>query len=195
MRALRVLSKVVTFLLAPLLWAGYHFDLLNWLLPLLLLIFLTSHCLQLKLRDQSTVLPGRLYTWLFGLGALLCALSVLGKNLQLMLYYPVAVNLAFLSVFALSLRTPQSLVELIASRSGTEITPQVKSYTRKVTIAWCVFFILNGTVALTTVLYGDVDLWTLWNGALSYVCIGLMGAGEFLVRKQVQRKGAHESLS
>jgi len=60
-------------------------------------------------------------------------------------------------------------------------------YTRRVTQIWCLFFILNGTIATFTCLHGDMALWTLWNGLLSYLLIGLLMAGEWLVRQRIRR--------
>lgn len=189
MHFVNLLSKSITFLLAPLLWLGYYFDLLDWVIPLLLLAFLTAQWLQGKQQDRASPLQGYLLKFLFGLGALLCALSAAFKSLDLLLYYPVAVNAVFFAAFAVSLRAPQSIVELIAQRAGTTITPAVKSYTRKVTLAWCYFFVLNGSIALFTALKQDLNLWTLWNGCLSYICIGLMAAGEYLLRRIIQKRG------
>ncbi|STQ08598.1 Predicted membrane protein [Enterobacter cloacae] len=53
------------------------------------------------------------------------------------------------------------------------------------TKVWCGFFIGNGAVALFTVLYADLRLWTLWNGMLSYILMGTLMAGEWLVRQRV----------
>ncbi|MCR5537380.1 MAG: hypothetical protein K6F05_08250 [Succinivibrio sp.] len=187
MRFLHLAIKAFTFLFAPVLWLGYHYDQLSWVLPGLMLLFILAQWLQVKLKRQQPGLSGGLMALLFGLGALLCALSAAFKSLNLIMYYPVAVNLVFLLTFAISLRGGSSLVEGIARRAGTEITPEIRSYTRKVTQAWCCFFIVNGSIALFTALKGDLDLWTLWNGCLSYICIGLMAAGEYLIRRKLQR--------
>ena len=189
MQRLNLFTKLVTMLLAPILWAGYYLDLLDWVIPLLLLTFLLAQWIQVKRnKGGQPAVPGYLLSLLFGIGALLCALSAAFKSLNLLMYYPVAVNTIFLGAFAVSLRARQTVVEIIAQRTGAEITPQIKDYTRKVTIAWCCFFVVNGSIALYTALEGNIDLWTLWNGCLSYVCIGLMTAGEYLVRKRIQKR-------
>ncbi len=190
MRFFNLVLRSITFLLAPVLWLGYHYNQLNWVLPGLMLVFILAQWLQVKQKSRQPVISGGLMALLFGLGALLCALSAAFKSLNLVMYYPVAVNLVFLLTFAISLRGSSSLVEGIARRAGTEITPEIKSYTRKVTIAWCCFFVVNGSIALYTALRADLNLWTLWNGCLSYICIGLMAAGEYLIRKKLQQRGA-----
>lgn len=61
-------------------------------------------------------------------------------------------------------------------------------YTRRVTQIWCLFFIVNGSIALLTALYGDMALWTAWNGMIAYLLIGALMAGEWLVRRRVMKR-------
>jgi uncharacterized membrane protein len=51
-----------------------------------------------------------------------------------------------------------------------------------VTRAWCVFFVANGGIALWTALAASDATWALYNGAIAYVLIGAMLAGEWLLR-------------
>ena len=69
-----------------------------------------------------------------------------------------------------------------------ELDEQAIRYTRNVTVAWVVFFLLNAAISLWTALYGDLATWTLYNGFISYILIGLMFGGEFLLRQYVKRK-------
>ena len=50
------------------------------------------------------------------------------------------------------------------------------------------FFIVNGSIALLTALYGDMALWTAWNGMIAYLLIGALMAGEWLVRRRVMKR-------
>ena len=61
-------------------------------------------------------------------------------------------------------------------------------YTRRVTQIWCLFFIVNGSIAILTALYGDMALWTAWNGMIAYLLIGALMAGEWLVRRRVMKR-------
>ncbi|MCR5724121.1 MAG: hypothetical protein K6G80_03445 [Treponema sp.] len=117
---------------------------------------------------------------------------ITGSSLFLKLY-PVCVSGIFLLVFAYTLFSPPSMVFRFAtlmdkSIVGSPSEKQVRAYCRNVTIVWCVFFILNGAAALTTVLIGNDFLWSVYNGGISYVLMGLLFAGEFVVRKIVQKK-------
>lgn len=41
---------------------------------------------------------------------------------------------------------------------------------------------------LLTALYGDMALWTAWNGMIAYLLIGALMAGEWLVRRRVMKR-------
>ena len=105
-------------------------------------------------------------------------------------FYPVAVNAAWLAFFALSL-TGESVVEKLAKLREPNLPPEGCRYCRKVTIAWCGFFIVNGGLALDSALHRSDAWWALYNGLIAYGLIGLMFAGEWLVRRLV-RKSNHK---
>ncbi len=68
------------------------------------------------------------------------------------------------------------------------MSPREIAYTRQVTRIWCAFLIFNFCAALGTVWYGSLEVWTLWNGLLSYLCMGLLFGGEYLYRIKVVKK-------
>jgi uncharacterized membrane protein len=119
-----------------------------------------------------------------GLGVL----SIASGSADAMLYYPFAVNCVLLHFFSLSLIKPPSAIERIARRVDRNFPESAVAYTRKVTIAWVVFFVLNGTVSLFTIWVMPLEIWTLYNGFVSYLLIGCMFLGEFAVRRWVRRK-------
>lgn len=121
-------------------------------------------------------------------GATLLGLAAIVARHELpVLFYPVLVNAAFLIVFGLSLRDRQTLIERIARLREPDLPPAAVAYTRKVTIVWCLFFVLNGLIALWTTQQPRM-VWTVYNGAISYLLTGLMFAGEYLVRCRVRSK-------
>lgn len=83
------------------------------------------------------------------------------------------------------------LVERLARLREPNLPPEGVRYTRKVTLVWCGFFVGNGTMALFTVLQGDMHLWTLWNGMVAYILMGMLMAAEWLVRQRVIKKEMH----
>lgn len=107
--------------------------------------------------------------------------------------YPVFVNLGALSYFAWTIRHPPSAVERIARLTEPELPDYAVAYIRRVTAVWCAFFVVNGTVALYTALWASLEVWTLYNGLLAYLMMGVLFAGEYLFRRRV--RAAHESAS
>lgn len=108
-----------------------------------------------------------------------------------LLWYPVGLNFTFLILFAFSLWHPPTVIESIARRMRKDMPAEVIVYTRKVTMVWCVFFAVNMLVAAWTVLSGSIELWTIYNGFISYIIAFLILSGEILIRKYfIQRNEA-----
>ena len=99
-------------------------------------------------------------------------------------------NLVMLVVFGGSLWTAMPVVERLARLREPDLSPVGVRYTRRVTQVWCGFFIINGAIALFTVLHADIRLWTLWNGMIAYLLMGTLMAGEWLVRQRVKKNDA-----
>ena len=129
--------------------------------------------------------PGQ---WLVvaAIGALGVAAVTLHSHVPLKLY-PVLMNGALLALFAASLWRGPSVAERLARARHGELPPRAIAYTRRVTQAWCVFFVVNGTIALATVVGGSDAVWFWYNGVLAYVLIGSMFAAEWLCRRRVMR--------
>jgi uncharacterized membrane protein len=125
-------------------------------------------------------------------GIALAAVSMLQRSADAMLYYPALVNGGLLAVFALSLVRPPTVIERIARLREGPLSAAAVAYTRRVTIAWIVFFACNGAIAFATARWASLEIWTLYNGAVSYVLIGTMFGAEWLVRRRVQRRAANE---
>ncbi len=122
--------------------------------------------------------------------AVLCLLVLLRGDGHFFLYYPVAVNLTMLISFALTLSRPPSMIERFARLREPEMPDIAIAYCRRVTQVWCGFFVLNGLASLVTVLRGELKLWTLYNGLLSYIAMGLLFAVEMVVRYFFKRRHA-----
>lgn len=104
--------------------------------------------------------------------------------------YPVAVNAVMLGVFATSLWRGRPVIERLARLREPELPPAGVRYTRRVTRAWCGFFLVNGGIAAWTALYADLAVWSLYNGVISYGLIALMFIGEWLCRRRLRRESA-----
>jgi uncharacterized membrane protein len=102
--------------------------------------------------------------------------------------YPVFMNLTMLIAFGLTLWRPPSMIERFARITDPELDADGVAYTRKVTWAWIVFFILNGGIALWTALCGTWLQWGAYNGGISYVLAGTLMAVEYMIRRIVRAR-------
>lgn len=122
------------------------------------------------------------------IGAVATGLLALFDLEQAPLFYPVFMNLGASAAFGISLFSSASLIETMARVYEPAPSAQAKVYMRKVTVLWCVFLAINAAVSLATVLQSDRALWLFYNGFLSYVLMGLLFAGEYLVRRHVKQR-------
>lgn len=186
-RSLPVIPLLTGLLLLAwpfLIWFGLAHNRLQWLLPLMaLLLFLRFRQTRRQAGPLSVVTQVVAAT-----GMALCIASYLLKTHQLLLFYPVVVNGVMLAVFGGSLWTAMPIVERLARLREPALPDAAVRYTRRVTQIWCAFFIGNGGIALFTALYGDMSLWTAWNGMISYLLMGTLMAGEWLVRQRVIKR-------
>jgi uncharacterized membrane protein len=126
--------------------------------------------------------------WMSGFaGITLTLLAFFFKNSVWFTYYPVIVNILMLSLFLASLWQKESMIERFARLQEPELPDYAVAYTRTVTQVWCGFFIINGAISLSTSFMG-MDIWTLYNGLISYLLAGLLFACEFAVRIHIKRK-------
>ena len=124
------------------------------------------------------------------LAGLLAAVVLVSDHALPLKIYPVLVNVALLGVFGWSLAYPPTLIERLARLREPDLPAHGVAYTRRVTQAWCVFFVCNGTIAAITAFAASDRVWALYNGAIAYGLIGAMFAGEWLVRQRVRARHA-----
>ncbi|MBX7114709.1 MAG: hypothetical protein K1X64_10320 [Myxococcaceae bacterium] len=126
-----------------------------------------------------------------GLAMVLLGAAVMLKgDAQWVRWYPVLVNATLLAIFGASLAKPPSVVERLARLTRPRLSPSAIRYTRNVTAVWCAFFVVNGTLALITAACASFDVWSLYNGVLAYLGMGLIFAVELMVRQRHLRKEA-----
>lgn len=161
-------------------------------LLLALLLLFSLRLLPGLLKGRSRLGPLPEWLWLgrllacIGLG--LTLLSALFSARHWLLYYPLAVSLSLLCLFGWSLTRPMSLVERLARLQDPDLPAAAIGYTRRVTQVWCGFFVINGALAAFTIWHGDLALWSLYNGLVSYVLMGCLMGGEYLVRRRVMKR-------
>ncbi len=118
---------------------------------------------------------------------LVAAYGLLSRDDNALRFYPVLMNLAMLLLFAWSLAQPQSIIERMARLLEPELPAAAVTYTRRVTMVWCGFFVVNGALALYTALFLSWSAWALYNGLLAYLLMGTLFAVEYLIRQRVRR--------
>lgn len=111
-----------------------------------------------------------------------CALVAFAHDARLALWYPVLINTGMLAVFGGSLLRGVPVIEKMARLRHPDLPPHVVAYTRRVTQVWTAFFAFNGLTSAALALWAPVQWWTLYTGLVSYILIGLLAAGEWLVR-------------
>lgn len=131
-------------------------------------------------RTRRTIIPA-------ALAAALALIALFWQAEAPLALYPVLMNAFFLWLFASSLSDTPA-VEALARLKEKNLPPEAVRWCRGVTKVWCAFFIVNGSMALATVLIGDRDLWLAWNGFGSYIAMGALFAGEWLLRQRMQRR-------
>lgn len=113
---------------------------------------------------------------------LLVATAILDTP-RVLLFLPVGINAILLVSFARTLRDDgPTMIEVFARMQTAHLSPAEIRYCRSVTIVWCGFFLVNGSVAAVLAAFAPVGIWTLYTGAVSYLAIGLLFGIEYLVR-------------
>jgi len=160
-------------------------------LSLLLLAIAFFHFLNFT-RSKSSIDRSR--TAILVVLVFLCAfVAFFLDNVIFVKLYPVLVSLSLLAFFVFSLWRPPNFIFRMASLWDKSLKDSpsknaVERYCRKVTLVWCGFFIFNATVATFTVFKASDRAWSLYNGLISYILIGVIFIAEFLVRKMVQSR-------
>lgn len=187
-----MLKKVVTVLLGLCLllypfavYLGLNYVSPFWLaLGLLALIMSRLVMLRGVLNKMPWLLPAT------ALGGLAIVTSLFTDSDIGFKLYPLMVNFAMLAVFAYSYFKPPTVIETFARLQDPNLPEHAVGYTRKVTLVWCGFFIINASISLYTALYCSFKVWTIYNGFIAYILIGSLCAVEFVVRLFVQRQHA-----
>lgn len=116
------------------------------------------------------------------LAAAALAAWALGDNRPLLLF-PIGVNAAFLLWFGTTLFSKQPIVERFARLQHPDLSPDEVRYCRTVTMVWCVFFIINGSVAAALAAWAPISWWAAYTGLIAYILMGTLGASELMIRK------------
>ncbi|QSX31970.1 hypothetical protein JYB88_17095 [Shewanella cyperi] len=175
MQAVKLLTFALLLAYPLAVWLG-----LNYLPPGTLALAL---CLLLLLRLALEKQQLKLLTLPLLAGLLLSALSLLAKQQHWLLYYPIVINLSMLGLFGYSLLREPTIVERLARLQEPDLPAEARPYLRNVTRLWCGLFVINAGMAFYTAQFASLEAWTLYNGLIAYLLMGLLAGGEWLYRK------------
>jgi uncharacterized membrane protein len=164
---------------------GLHYFCPRYLALIIVLIFLMRFTLS---RYKTTSLSNFATIAITFAGIVLCVTAMISNNMLTIRLYPFFINLTFFAVFTYSLIHPPTIIEKLARLTDPHLTQSAIRYTKNVTVIWAAFFTINGAIALWTALFSPLKIWTFYNGFLSYILIGSLFSGEFIVRCIVKNK-------
>jgi uncharacterized membrane protein len=109
----------------------------------------------------------------------------------------VAIHAALAVLFSLTLRPGQEpLVTALARRVHDGVlTPAMEAYSRRVTIAWSVYFVLMAAISIGLFLAAPFAAWAVFANLLTPVALLLMFVGEFLLRYRLHPEFERATLA
>ena len=114
--------------------------------------------------------------------------------------YPALADIAYLTIMATSFFFPPPLafyfIDIFDKSIKTKIPKEVfDRYCTKASVVWCVYFIVDAIIAVITVYYSSELFWGIYNGGITYVIMGMIFAGEFIILKVIVKKSCLEKAS
>jgi len=131
--------------------------------------------------ERSTALPGFIVLFLYAVAS-----ALLGST-QMLLYYPVLVNVLLLVLFAGSLRTEEPLLNRVVRARGIPVGEHASRYLTRLTSVWAGFFLVNGLIAAWTTTT-SIETWTIYNGVISYLLVAVLASGEWIYRGYYKKR-------
>ena len=193
----RKISRALFFLSAALYPAFVYYFLVIRKIPLrqfslfvisfALLAFITGTSREKGKQKGASFLRNSLLLFAVGIVCFITNSAIILK------FYPLLMNILFFAAFGMTCFFPPNMIFRFATMQDKSIKgslgeKRVEAYCRKVTVAWCAFFVFNGSIAAWTIFFGSDALWSVYNGGISYILIGIFFVGEFIIRKMVQKK-------
>ena len=123
-----------------------------------------------------------------------CCLWWWGEAVDLMFLPPVLINIALMILFGRTLRpgvTP--LVARVAALWRGTLDEALARYTRRVTIAWTVFFAIMALESIALALFAPLHVWSLFTNLVNYLLVLLFFLFEYRLR--ILCLPRHEHLS
>ncbi|MDH3620206.1 MAG: hypothetical protein OER91_04905 [Gammaproteobacteria bacterium] len=110
----------------------------------------------------------------------------------MLLYYPAVVSFTMCGVFLNSLRQGNSMLLRLMKARKMELDEHAPPYLYWLTAIWAGFFVINGLVSIWTSTL-TLEVWTLYNGFLSYCLVALLFGVEYVYRGYYRRSKRNET--
>lgn len=118
--------------------------------------------------------------------------ATVSGSATMLLYYPAVVNFTLCGVFLGSLRQGEPLLLRLVKARGMALDEHAPAYLYWLTAIWAGFFVVNGLVSIWTTTL-TLEVWTLYNGFVSYCLIAFLFGVEYVFRGYYRRRKRTES--
>jgi uncharacterized membrane protein len=88
----------------------------------------------------------------------------------------------------------EPLVTRLARRVHGTLPPEMSAYTRRVTVAWCVFFAMQMIISALLFEFASLNVWSLFINILNFPLLALMFICEYVYRVIRHREFPHASF-
>ncbi len=139
--------------------------------------------------------------------ATLCAAALAGLVVQawrgggiapslLYLAQHAAIHLGLALLFALTLRSGQEpMITALARRVHGGLTPAMEAYTRRVTLAWAIYFAAMACASVLLFIAVPFDIWAAFANLGTPLAMVVMFVGEYLLRYRLHPEFERATLS
>ncbi|KQP38970.1 hypothetical protein ASF44_11100 [Pseudorhodoferax sp. Leaf274] len=139
--------------------------------------------------------------------AALSALSVVALCVQASLPTPLSSQVLYLAQhvginvflavgFGSTLRAgQQALITTLAARVHRQFTPEMAAYTRKLTLAWTLYFVAMALLSLGLYAFARFETWALFANVLTPLAVAAMFGGEYWLRYRLHPDFERASLA
>ncbi len=108
----------------------------------------------------------------------------------------VAIHLLLATVFGMTLKAGrESLITALARRVHGSLTPAMVHYSRKVTVAWTVYFLAMAALSLALFAFAPFSGWAAFAGLASPLAMLALFVGEYLLRYRLHPEFERATLA
>ena len=108
----------------------------------------------------------------------------------------VSIHVLLAFVFGLTLQAGREpLVTALARRVHASLTPAMAAYTRKVTLAWTVYFVAMAALSIALYSLAPFDAWATFANLVTPLAILVMFVGEYLLRYRLHPEFERATLA